>query len=73
MILVADRFNLRDCRAVAAASERNPTVRLIRDFDPQAVGEDLDDPWGYPMEAYERAASEILATIPGIIMELKTR
>ena len=73
LILVADRFNLRDGRAIAAATEQKPTVRLLRDFDPQAAGEDLDDPWSYPMEAYERAAAEILSAIPGILMDLKTR
>ena len=73
LILVADRFNLRDGRAVAAATEQKPTVRLLRDFDPQAAGEDLDDPWSYPMEAYERAAAEITAAIPGIIAELRLR
>ena len=73
LILVADRFNLRDGRSIAAATEQKPTVRLLRDFDPQAVGEDLDDPWSYPMESYERAAAEISAAIPGILMDLKTR
>ena len=73
LILVADRFNLRDGRAIAAATEQKPTVQLLRDFDPQAAGEDLNDPWGYPMEAYERAAEEISAAIPGILTELKTR
>ena len=73
LILVADRFNLRDGRAIAAATEQKPTVRLLRDFDPQATGEDLDDPWSYPIEAYERTASEISAAIPGILNELRLR
>jgi len=73
LILAADRFNLRDGRAIAAATEQKPTVRLLRHFDPQAAGEDLDDPWSYPMEAYQRAAAEILSAIPGILMDLKTR
>ena len=73
LILVADRFNLRDGRAIAAATEQKPSVQLLRDFDPQAAGEDLDDPWSYPMEAYERAATEITAAIPGILSELRLR
>jgi protein-tyrosine-phosphatase len=48
-------------------------VRLLRDFDSQAAGEDLNDPWSYPMEAYERAAAEISAAIPGILAELRLR
>lgn len=72
LILAADRANLR------AASHLIPhgstiEIRLIRDFDPRAVGTDLDDPWGYPPSAYERAAREIEATIPGLLAELRRR
>ena len=34
---------------------------------------DLDDPWGFPSEAYERAAREIDAVIPGLLADLHTR
>jgi len=72
LILAADRANLR------AASQLVPhgsatELRLIRDFDPHSVGSDLDDPWGYPSSAYERAAREIEAAIPGLLAELRRR
>jgi hypothetical protein len=54
-------------------ADRQPEIRLLRDFDPAAAGHDLDDPWGYPVEAYERAALGISAAIPGILAELKAR
>lgn len=73
LILVADRVNLRDGRTIAENTEEKPAVRLLRDFDPQSAGEDLNDPWSYPMEAYERAAAEICAAIPGILAELRLR
>lgn len=73
LILVADRFNLRDGRAIAATTEKKPTVRLLRDFDPHAIGEDLDDPWGFPITAYERTVLKIEAAIPGLLAELKAR
>jgi protein-tyrosine phosphatase len=73
LILAADRQNLRDGRVIAAGAVGRPTVRLLRDFDPRAAGEDLDDPWSDPIEAYEQAATEIASAIPGILSELRLR
>ncbi len=70
LILAADRWNLREGKLIAAATEKSPTVRLIRDFDASALGRDLDDPWGKPTAAYERAALEISSAIPGILKML---
>jgi protein-tyrosine phosphatase len=73
LILVADRWNLRDARSIVASGIRRAEVRLIRDYDPAAQGSDLDDPWGYPESAYERAAEEISAALPGILESLRAR
>ena len=72
LILVADHWNLRDARGIVASGIRRAEVRLIRDFDPAAQGSDLDDPWGYPESAYERAAEEInghVAFLKGVKIE----
>jgi len=73
LVLAADQANLRNGRDIIRMADRQPEIRLIRDFDPTAVGRDLDDPWGYPSAEYERAASEITAAIPGLIAELRDR
>ena len=73
LILAADRWNLRDGYAVARAATSTAEVRLIRDFDPHAIGSDLADPWGQATSAYERAAREIDAAIPGILVALRAR
>ena len=77
LILAADRTNVRNAARVIGAIDGEatgrPELRLIRDFDPQAVGANLDDPWGYPTSAYERAADEITAAIPGLLEELRRR
>jgi protein-tyrosine phosphatase len=73
LILAADRWNLRDAQAIVASGNRRAEVRLIRDFDPAAQGSDLDDPWGRSESAYERAAGEILAALPGILESLRAR
>ncbi len=73
LVLAADQTNLRNGRSIIRMAERQPEIRLLRDFDPTAVGRDLDDPWGHPPTAYERTATEITAAIPGLLAELRDR
>jgi protein-tyrosine phosphatase len=73
LVLAADQANLRNGRTIIRMADRQPEIRLIRDFDPTAVGRDLDDPWGYPPAEYERVAAEISAAIPGLLAELRDR
>ena len=72
LILAADRANLRAASRLLPPGSATE-LRLMRDFDPRAVGADLDDPWGLPSSAYERAAGEIEAMIPGLLTELRRR
>lgn len=71
LVLAADQANLRHGRAIICMAERQPEIRLLRDFDPTAIGRDLDDPWGHPPTEYERTATEIAAAIPGLLAELR--
>ena len=73
LVLAADQANLRNGRSIIRRADRQPEIRLLRDFDPAAVGRDLDDPWGYPSAEYERTAAEIAAAIPGLLAELRDR
>jgi len=73
LVLAADQANLRNGRSIIRLAERQPEIRLLRDFDPAGVGRDLDDPWGYPPPEYERVATEITAAIPGLLAELRDR
>jgi protein-tyrosine phosphatase len=73
LVLAADQANLRNGRSIIRMTERQPEIRLLRDFDPTATGRDLDDPWGYPPAEYERTAAEISAAIPGLLAELRDR
>ena len=73
LVLAADQANLRNGRTIIGMAERQPEIRLLRDFDPAAVGHDLDDPWGHPPAEYERVAAEISAAIPGLLAELRDR
>ena len=73
LVLAADQANLRNGRDIIRMADRQPEIRLVRDFDPTAVGRDLEDPWGYPSAEYERTAAEIAAAIPGLLVELRDR
>lgn len=73
LVLAADQANLRNGREIIRMAARQPEIRLLRDFDPTALGRDLDDPWGQPPTAYKRAAEAITATIPGLLAELRGR
>lgn len=73
LVLAADQANLRNGRDIIRMADQQPEIRLIRDFDPAAVGRDLDDPWGFPSAEYEQTAAEITAAIPGLLAELRDR
>ena len=73
LVLAADQSNLRNGREIIRMANVQPEIRLIRDFDPAAIGRDLDDPWGYPLAEYERTAAAITAAIPGLLAELRGR
>jgi protein-tyrosine phosphatase len=73
LVLAADQANLRNGRNIIRLAQKEPEIRLLRDFDPASLGRDLDDPWGYPSAEYERVAKEIEAAIPGLLAELRDR
>ena len=73
LILAADRWNLRDARALIGNDQGDTEICLIRDFDPASTGSDLADPWGHPISAYERTEHEISTAIPGILDDLRRR
>lgn len=73
LVLAADQANLRNGRTIIRLAQKEPEIRLLRDFDPASHGRDLDDPWGYPPAEYERVTKEIEAAIPGLLAELRDR
>ena len=68
LVLAATRGHRRRLRRLAPGFEDR--IRLIREFDPDAVrtGElDMDDPWFGGQDGFEQTYDEVVAAIPGII------
>jgi protein-tyrosine phosphatase len=47
LLLAADRYNLRDLKAIAPSDEADAKVRMLREFDPMTTPDDLDVPDPY--------------------------
>jgi protein-tyrosine phosphatase len=71
LILAMEHHHLKTIKS-AFLFQRTP-VRLLGSFGPQGSPEEIDDPYGDPLEAYMRAAKRILACLPGAIEEITKR
>jgi protein-tyrosine phosphatase len=71
LILAMEHHHLKTIKS-AFLFQRTP-VRLLGSFGPQGSPEEIDDPYGEPLEAYLRAAKRILACLPGAIQEITKR
>jgi protein-tyrosine phosphatase len=75
---VADaKVLVRDVRPESVKAAFGSQIRLIRDWDTKAQGQDLDDPWGHPPQAYktmydtiERCMSSLLRELQGSLARL---
>jgi protein-tyrosine phosphatase len=71
LILAMEEHHLKTIRS-AFLFKRAP-VRLLGAFDPRPGPEEIDDPYGEPLEAYMRAARRILSCLPGVVAEISGR
>lgn len=71
LILAMEHHHLKTIKS-AFLFPRTP-VRLLGGFDPLEGPEEVDDPYGEPLEAYMRAAKRILTCLPGAIEEITKR
>ena len=79
MLLVADRENLRDLRAVAPSDAARGRIRLLREFDPgnrdPAHPPDLDvpDPYYGGPDGFEDVLDLVDAACRGLLEEVRPR
>jgi protein-tyrosine phosphatase len=73
LVLAMDRSNLRDLEALRDRSGGNGELRLLREFDPEADGDDLDvpDPYYGGPEGFERVFRMILRSAEGVLDALE--
>ena len=74
LLLVADRENLADLRALAPDDEARAKVRLLREFDPGsrgAPGLDVPDPYYGGPDGFEDVLDLVEAACRGLLAELR--
>jgi protein-tyrosine phosphatase len=71
LILAMEAHHVKTIKS-AFLFNRTP-VRLLGYFDAKGGPEEVDDPYGEPLEAYMQAARRILACLPGVLQEIAKR
>jgi protein-tyrosine phosphatase len=74
LVLAMDRENLRDLRALAPDGEARAKVRLLREFDPQAVAAgdlDVPDPYYGAARGFEQVLDLVEAACRGLLDDLR--
>jgi len=74
LLLVADRENLADLRALAPDDEARAKVRLLREFDPGSRGApelDVPDPYYGGPDGFEDVLDLVEAACRGLLAELR--
>ncbi|MEO5875194.1 MAG: low molecular weight protein-tyrosine-phosphatase [Streptosporangiaceae bacterium] len=71
LIIALDRGHLRELRSMAASDRERDKVRLLREFDPEADGPDVPDPY-YGGEAdFELVLDQVEAAVPGLVAKIR--
>ncbi len=74
LVLAADRSHLAQLHAWAHTAEHRAKVRLMREFDPEAVAAadlEVDDPWFGDERDFERCFTEVDAVCRGLVEHLR--
>jgi protein-tyrosine phosphatase len=76
LLLVADRENLADLRAIAPGEAARAKVRLLREFDPASEGApdlDVPDPYYGGERGFEDVLDLVERACRGLLDDLKSR
>ena len=74
LLLVADRENLADLRAIAPDDAARAKVRLLREFDPASAGApdlDVPDPYYGGPDGFEDVLDLVEAACRGLLAEVR--
>ncbi len=70
LLLAMDRANERDLRALAPDSESAAKVKLLREFDPDADGLEVPDPYYGGPDGFDRVLDLVQAACLGVLDSL---
>lgn len=73
LILAMDRDNLRTLQALAPGDEERAKLRLFREFEPDADGDDVPDPYYGGAEGFERVLEIVHAAAGGVVAHVRAR
>lgn len=67
IVLAMEDIHIRKMLAIAPGATN---LRLLTDFDPDAEGSGIDDPWYGPDAGFERTLASVEGAIPGLLDHL---
>jgi protein-tyrosine phosphatase len=70
VIVAMDKANLRELTDLAPSKEALAKIRLFRTYDPEAVADEVPDPWGGPPTGYEETIRIVRSAARGLISEI---
>ncbi len=73
LVLAADAWHRRTLHRLAGTGADRDKVAMLRSFDPDSAGGDLDidDPWYGGAAGFDRTHDEITAAVPGIVEHVR--
>lgn len=71
LVVALDRSHQGELLEIALAEEDRAKVRLLREFDPEADGLDVPDPYMAYDEAFEAVREQIEAAVPGMLAHVR--
>lgn len=67
LVVAMDRENLDDLRAIAASTPSTATIRLLREFDPDADGVEVPDPYYGGDDGFRRVVEMMRPAAAGVV------
>lgn len=72
LIVALDHGHRRDLLRMAPDEETRGTIRLLREFDPDARDTDVCDPYYSRASAFEEVREQIEAAVPGLLDHIRS-
>jgi protein-tyrosine phosphatase len=69
--IAMDRENLRNLRRMASASGANAQIQLLRDYDPDADGDEVPDPYYGGVSGFENVYEIVAKACDGLLTRLR--